>query len=79
LRERLGEPVDRDRKARIVAEATTASLRCSPVIFEDLPLADAGREALALELFRLEMSPEEYAARFGHEFALFSFDENDPF
>ncbi len=43
--------------------------------FDHLPLADAGREAHALELFHLEMTPEEYAARFGHEFALFSFDE----
>jgi len=43
--------------------------------FDALPLADAGREAHALELFRLDMSPDEYAARFGHEFAMFSFDD----
>lgn len=44
--------------------------------FDQLPLADAGREAHALELFRLDMSPDEYAARFGHEFAMFSFDDH---
>lgn len=43
--------------------------------FDHLPLADPGREAHALALFRLDMTPEEYAARFGHEFALFSFDD----
>jgi hypothetical protein len=43
--------------------------------FEDLPLADAGRERDALDLFPLEMSPEEFAARHGHEFVLFSYDE----
>ena len=42
--------------------------------FNHLPLADAGREAYALDLFRLDLSPEEYAARFGHQFATFSFD-----
>jgi hypothetical protein len=41
---------------------------------EDLPLADPGREAHALQLFRLDMTPDEYAARFGHEFVLFPFD-----
>lgn len=43
--------------------------------FSELPLADPDREAHALSLFRLEMAPEEYAARHGHEFALFSFDD----
>jgi hypothetical protein len=43
--------------------------------FDHLPLADAGREGHAIQLFRLDLSPEEYAARFGHQFALFSFDE----
>lgn len=43
--------------------------------FEDLPLADPGRENHALELFRLDMTPDEYAARFGHQFAMFSFDD----
>jgi hypothetical protein len=43
--------------------------------FDDLPMADPEREKLALDRFRLDMSPDEYAARFGHEFALFSFDE----
>jgi hypothetical protein len=42
--------------------------------FDHLPLADAGREQHALELFRLEMLPDEYAARFGHRFAPFAFD-----
>jgi hypothetical protein len=41
--------------------------------FDHLPLADAGYEAWALRLFKLEMAPDEYAARFGHEFVLFSF------
>jgi hypothetical protein len=43
--------------------------------FDHLPLADPGREKHALELFCLEMSPDEYAARFSHEFLCFSFDE----
>lgn len=43
--------------------------------FAELPLADPGREAHAVSLFRLEMAPEEYAARHGHEFVLFSFDD----
>lgn len=44
------------------------------VALDDLPFADAGRETHARELFRLDMSPEEYAARFGHQFVLFPFD-----
>ena len=43
--------------------------------FEDLPLADPARERHALSLFRLDMTPEEYAARFAHEWVCFSFDE----
>lgn len=43
--------------------------------FEELPLANPEREAHALELFRLDMTPDEYAARFGHQFAMFSFDD----
>ena len=42
--------------------------------FEALPLADPERERHALSLFRLELAPEEYAARYGHEFVLFPFD-----
>jgi hypothetical protein len=43
--------------------------------FDDLPLADPAREQHALSLFPLNMTPEEYAARFGHEWVSFSFDE----
>jgi hypothetical protein len=42
--------------------------------FDHLPLADIDREQGALELFRLEMLPDEFAARFGHQFAPFAFD-----
>jgi hypothetical protein len=42
--------------------------------FDHLPLAEEGREKCALALFRLEMLPEEFAARFGHQFAPFAFD-----
>lgn len=44
--------------------------------FEHLPLADPVRERHALSLFRLDMTPEEYAARLGHEWVSFSFDEH---
>jgi len=57
--------------AELIAELRVLSSR----EFDSLPLADAGREAQALELFRLDMSPDEYAARSGHEFALFSWDD----
>ena len=40
-----------------------------------LPLAPSGRERFALEIFPLDQSPEEYAARKGHLWAGFSFDE----
>ncbi len=46
----------------------------NPMSFDHLPLADEGREKRALELFRLEMLPGEFAARFGHQFAPFAFD-----
>jgi hypothetical protein len=39
------------------------------------PLADPEYERWALSLFRLELSAEEFAARFGHEFVLFNFDK----
>jgi hypothetical protein len=42
---------------------------------DDLPLADAGRETHAIEIFRLDLTPEEYAARFGHQWAWFSLDD----
>jgi hypothetical protein len=48
------------------ADLPAAHLR--PQTFDHLPLADAGRERAALELFPLDTSPEEYAARFGHDF-----------
>jgi hypothetical protein len=38
------------------------------------PVADPEYERWALSHFRLDLSAEEFAARFGHEFALFSFD-----
>lgn len=37
------------------------------------PLADHEYERFALSLFRLELSAEEFAARFGHDFATFNF------
>ncbi len=39
-----------------------------------LPLADPGREHDAAEIFPLSQSPEEYAARNGHRWICFSFD-----
>lgn len=38
------------------------------------PLAPFDYEQHALSLFRLDLSAEEFAARFGHEFATFNFD-----
>jgi hypothetical protein len=38
------------------------------------PLASPEHEQSALELFPLDKSPEEYAARQGHRWACFSFD-----
>jgi uncharacterized protein (TIGR02452 family) len=38
-----------------------------------LPLANEEQEKLAVSLFRLDLSPEEYAARHAHEFVMFSF------
>jgi hypothetical protein len=38
------------------------------------PVADSEYERWALSLFRLDLSAEEFAARFAHEFALFNFD-----
>jgi len=42
---------------------------------DDLPMADPGREKDARQLFDLAMSPEEYAAREGHGWYCFSFDD----
>lgn len=43
---------------------------------DDLPLADPGRERDAREWFPIgKMSPEEYAAREGHRWYCFSFDD----
>jgi hypothetical protein len=42
---------------------------------DKLPMADPGREKDARELFPLAMPPEEYAARHGHEWLCFSFDD----
>ena len=42
---------------------------------DDRPLASEAHEEFARRLFRLDLSPEEYAARYGHQFAMFSFDE----
>lgn len=41
----------------------------------DLPMADAGREAGARELFPFDVSPEEYAAHNAHHWYCFSFDD----
>jgi hypothetical protein len=41
----------------------------------ELPLADPGRENMAIEAFTMNISPEEYAAREGHRWECFSFDE----
>jgi hypothetical protein len=38
------------------------------------PFADPEYERFALLRFRLELTAEEFAARFGHELALFNFD-----
>ena len=42
---------------------------------DDLPLADTGREADARDLFPQSMTPDEYAARHGHQWFCFSFDD----
>jgi hypothetical protein len=39
------------------------------------PLADPEYERWALAKFRLELSAEEFAARFAHEFVLFNFEK----
>jgi hypothetical protein len=41
---------------------------------DERPLADPEYERHALSFFRLDLSAEEFAARFGHEFAMFNFD-----
>jgi hypothetical protein len=38
------------------------------------PIATPEYEKDALTRFRLDLSPEEFAARFGHQFAMFNFD-----
>jgi hypothetical protein len=42
---------------------------------DELPMADAGREQSAREMFPFAVSPEEYAAREGHMWLCFSFDD----
>jgi len=42
---------------------------------DELPMADPGREKDARQLFPMAMPPEEYAARHGHEWLCFSFDD----
>ena len=54
--------------------AVTPSKPAPLVALNELPLADHGREEHALSLFDLDLSPEEFAARHGHEFAMYSFD-----
>lgn len=39
------------------------------------PLATPEYEKNALTRFRLDLSPEEFAARFGHHFTIFNFDK----
>jgi hypothetical protein len=39
------------------------------------PVADPEYERWALSKFRLELSAEEFAARFAHAFVLFNFDK----
>src|SRR5687768_4043967 len=46
-----------------------------PGPFDHLPLAPPGLEADAARRFRTELSPDEYAARFGHDFVLFSYHD----
>ena len=40
---------------------------------DERPFADPEAERFALAIFRLDLSAEEFAARFGHQFALFNF------
>lgn len=42
---------------------------------DDRPLASPEYEQDALSRFRLDLSAEEFAARFGHHYALFQFDK----
>lgn len=42
---------------------------------DELPMADPGREEMAREIFPLDISPEEYAAREAHRWMCFSFDD----
>ena len=41
---------------------------------DERPLATPEYEQHALTLSRLDLSAEEFAARFGHQFAIFNFD-----
>jgi hypothetical protein len=43
-------------------------------LMAERPLASPEYEKDALTRFRLDLSPEEFAARFGHQFAMFNFD-----
>jgi hypothetical protein len=42
---------------------------------QELPMADQSREREAGATFPLDMTPEEYAARFAHDWMCFSFDD----
>lgn len=74
--EREVEPgaADAPTKARLAELIREVRVVCCRA-FSELPLADPGREAHALGLFRFELAPDEYAARQGHEFVQFSFDD----
>jgi hypothetical protein len=43
-------------------------------LMDERPLATPEYEQHALTLFRLDLSAEEFAARFGHQFAMFNYD-----
>jgi hypothetical protein len=45
------------------------------MINSELPMADSGREEMARKIFPLDADPEEYAAREGHNWHCFSFDD----
>jgi len=69
----------------VLRHCALASKRCStseatsakpPVrlMIEERPIASTEYEKDALSRFKLELSAEEYAARYGHQFALFNYD-----
>jgi hypothetical protein len=57
--------------------AVRFSIEGPPTVNDSIerPPADSGRESDAVNLFPLEMSPEEYAARHAHGWYCFSFDD----